>query len=96
MESVQFGQSCHVMKPEYVGHQASPHARVTCVECHVEPGVTGWIESKMNGTRQLFEVALDSYPRPIPGALRRTASSPRGRRASSVTGQTSSGPRSSG
>ena len=70
MESVQFcGQSCHVMKPEYVGHQASPHARVTCVECHVGPGVTGWIESKMNGTRQLFEVALDSYPRPIPGAL---------------------------
>ncbi|HEY5907965.1 MAG TPA: NapC/NirT family cytochrome c [Vicinamibacteria bacterium] len=70
MESVQFcGQSCHVMTPEYVGHQGSPHARVTCVECHVGPGVTGWVESKMNGTRQLFEVAFNSYPRPIPGAL---------------------------
>ena len=70
METVQFcGQSCHVMTPEFTGHQDAPHARVTCVECHVAPGVGGWLQSKMAGSRQLMEVIFDSYPRPIPSAL---------------------------
>ena len=70
MESVQFcGQACHVMTPEWKAHEFSPHARVACVECHVAPGVSGWVESKMAGTRQLFEVAFNSHPRPIPGAI---------------------------
>src|SRR6185503_17561244 len=39
-DSVVFcGQLCHeVMKPEFIAYQASPHARVKCVECHVGPG----------------------------------------------------------
>jgi nitrate/TMAO reductase-like tetraheme cytochrome c subunit len=70
MESVQFcGQACHVMKPEWKAHEFSPHGRVTCVECHVAPGVGGWVASKMAGSRQLFEVALGTAPRPIPPAL---------------------------
>src|SRR5262249_58976956 len=39
------------------------------VECHVAPGVSGWVASKMAGTRQLFEVASDSFHRPIPSAI---------------------------
>jgi len=70
MESVQFcGQTCHVMTPELRAHAVSPHARVACVECHVGEGARGWVESKMAGTRQLFEVARNSYPRPIPSAI---------------------------
>jgi hypothetical protein len=70
MESVQFcGQSCHVMTPEFRAHEDAPHAEVACVECHVAPGVGGFLKSKMAGTRQLVEVMLDSYPRPIPSAL---------------------------
>ena len=70
MESVQFcGQACHVMRPEWKSHMVSPHARVACVECHVGEGAGGWIESKMAGTRQLFEVAFNTYPRPVPPAL---------------------------
>jgi nitrate/TMAO reductase-like tetraheme cytochrome c subunit len=70
MESVQFcGQACHVMTPEFKAHELSPHARVTCVECHVAPGVSGWVASKMAGSRQLFEVLFASYPRPIPSAI---------------------------
>jgi NapC/NirT cytochrome c family, N-terminal region len=70
MESVQFcGQACHVMTPEWKAHDSSPHARVACVECHVGPGVSGWVESKMAGTRQLLEVTFNTYPRPIPPAL---------------------------
>jgi len=70
METVQFcGQSCHVMKPEFMSQKESPHARVACVDCHVGEGATGWVESKVAGTRQLVEVALNDAPRPIPPAL---------------------------
>jgi nitrate/TMAO reductase-like tetraheme cytochrome c subunit len=70
METSQFcGQSCHVMTPEFKGHEDAPHAQIACVECHVAPGVGGWMKSKMAGTRQLMEVVFDSYERPIPSAL---------------------------
>ena len=70
METVQFcGQSCHVMQPEFTAHENSPHARVACVDCHVAPGATGWLESKAAGTRQLIDVVFNTYPRPIESAM---------------------------
>ena len=70
MDTPQFcGQTCHVMRPEFVGHRGSNHASVTCAECHVEPGAAGWFESKMNGTRQLWQTLTGSYSRPVPAAL---------------------------
>src|SRR6266436_7907756 len=70
METVQFcGQTCHVMKPEFTAHQVAPHQKVTCVECHVAPGASGWVKSKMAGTRQLMGVVLNNYPRPIESAM---------------------------
>jgi hypothetical protein len=50
MESVQFcGQACHVMKPEFTAYQNAIHSRVLCVDCHVAPGASGWLESKLGG-----------------------------------------------
>lgn len=70
METVQFcGQSCHVMKPEFAAHQNSPHANVECVDCHVTPGVTGWVQSKMAGTRQLLDVVFSRVHYPIQSAM---------------------------
>jgi nitrate/TMAO reductase-like tetraheme cytochrome c subunit len=71
METAQFcGQSCHVMKPEFTAwRERAPHQSVVCVDCHVEPGVTGWVKSKMGGTRQLYNVVLNSFPRPIESGL---------------------------
>ena len=70
MESVQFcGQTCHVMTPQFSSHKVSPHATIACVECHVGEGARGWFESKISGSRQLFAVAFDTYPRPVPPAL---------------------------
>ena len=70
MDTVQFcGESCHVMKPEFMAYHNSPHSRVLCVECHVAPGAAGWFESKKAGTRQLIGVLRGNYPRPIPSAL---------------------------
>jgi hypothetical protein len=70
MDTVQFcGQTCHVMKPEFTGHQLAPHHEVACVSCHVAPGATGWLHAKMSGTRQLIDVVFNRYPRPIESAL---------------------------
>jgi hypothetical protein len=67
-ESVAFcGETCHqVMEPQYVTYHNSPHARVACVDCHIGPGATFWVRSKIDGMRQVAAVALDSFERPIP------------------------------
>jgi nitrate/TMAO reductase-like tetraheme cytochrome c subunit len=59
------GQSCHVMTPEWSAYKVSPHSNVACTECHVSPGVPGYIHAKVNGTKQLFMVISHTYPRPI-------------------------------
>jgi len=66
-ESVEFcGQRCHtVMKPEFVAFQASPHARLRCVDCHVGEGAEWYVRSKFNGVRQLYGVVTGDYSRPI-------------------------------
>ncbi|MBL8861127.1 MAG: NapC/NirT family cytochrome c [Planctomycetes bacterium] len=69
METPQFCGSCHVMTPEARAHADSPHAQVTCAECHVGDGATGWIASKVTGARQFIDNLRDAYHRPIPSAL---------------------------
>jgi len=67
-ESTAFcGQLCHtVMIPEYTAYQLSPHARVACADCHVGPGATWFVKSKLSGSRQVFATIFNTYPRPIP------------------------------
>ncbi len=60
------GQLCHsVMNPEYVAYQNSPHARVGCVDCHVGPGATWYVRSKLSGAYQVYSVLFNKYPKPI-------------------------------
>jgi hypothetical protein len=68
MDSTTFcGLTCHrVMDPEYTGHENSPHARVDCVACHIGPGASWFVRSKLSGTNQVFAVLFNTYPRPIP------------------------------
>jgi hypothetical protein len=68
MDSVTFcGQTCHtVMQPEYTAYQSSPHSRVECVKCHIGPGAGWFVKSKLSGVGQVFAVAFNTYPRPIP------------------------------
>jgi nitrate/TMAO reductase-like tetraheme cytochrome c subunit len=66
-ESVEFcGKLCHkVMEPEYTAYQNSPHANVTCVECHVGSGADWYIKSKLSGMYQVYSVLAKKYPKPI-------------------------------
>ncbi len=68
MESTEFcGQACHsVMQPEYAAFQRSPHANLSCVDCHIGPGADWFVKSKLSGSWQVISVNLKLYPRPIP------------------------------
>ncbi len=68
MDSVAFcGRTCHtVMQPEYTAYLNSPHSRVGCVACHIGPGASWFVRSKLSGVGQVFAVLLNTYPRPIP------------------------------
>ncbi len=67
-ESVRFcGEICHeVMKPEYTAFQNSPHARVTCADCHIGSGAEWYVQSKISGAYQIYSVTFNKFSRPIP------------------------------
>jgi hypothetical protein len=71
MDSTQFcGLTCHqVMAPEYTAFLDSPHSRVGCVQCHIGPGASWFVKSKLSGVRQVFAVAFDTHSRPIPSPV---------------------------
>jgi hypothetical protein len=68
MDSPAFcGEVCHeVMAPQYAAFEDGPHARVSCVRCHIGPGAPWFVRSKLDGARQVVAVMLDSHSRPIP------------------------------
>ncbi len=65
-ETADFCGRCHQMGPELAAYDAGAHRDLTCGECHVEPGVEGWLKAKLNGTRQLIQVITGLYPKPVP------------------------------
>ncbi len=71
MDSTQFcGTTCHtVMQPEYTTYLNSPHARVECVACHIGPGASWFVRSKLSGLRQVYAVTFHTYDRPIPAPV---------------------------
>lgn len=61
---------CHtVMEPQGATYERSPHARVACAECHIGSGASWFVKSKLSGTRQIFKVLGNTFPRPIPPAI---------------------------
>lgn len=71
-ESVEFcGKACHtVMEPEQVTYQHSPHAKVSCVECHIGPGAEWFVKAKLSGLYQVYANAFNKYPRPVPTPIK--------------------------
>jgi hypothetical protein len=71
MDSPAFcGLTCHtVMQPEYTAFVNSSHAGVACADCHIGPGASWFVRSKLAGVRQVFAVAFNTYSRPIPSPV---------------------------
>lgn len=69
-ESTPFcGTVCHSMYPQAERHQMSAHANVDCAYCHVGPGAEAFVQSKIDGTRQLIGEITNNYNRPIPSPV---------------------------
>ena len=65
-ESAKFcGTTCHSMAPQWVRYQSSVHGNVRCAECHIGPGASFFVKSKIDGARQVVAEALGTYDRPI-------------------------------
>jgi cytochrome c nitrite reductase small subunit len=61
-----FCASCHNIAPSYESWATSSHKEVTCVACHVRPGVEGWLHDKAwAGTKDvaiyLFRTPTDAH-----------------------------------
>lgn len=60
------GITCHaVMEPEYVTFKNSPHANITCVQCHVGYGTEWMVKSKIAGARKVLKKATNTYHKPL-------------------------------
>jgi hypothetical protein len=54
------------MAPEHTSYLRSAHSRVACVQCHIGPGASWFVQSKLSGTRQVWTAAFGTHSRPIP------------------------------
>jgi nitrate/TMAO reductase-like tetraheme cytochrome c subunit len=60
------GTTCHTMPPEYAAYQASPHARVACVECHIGREFIGnQIFRKAGDLRHVIATTFETYEYPL-------------------------------
>jgi len=57
----QFCGHCHVMEPYYESWQTSTHKEVTCVECHIPPGISSEVEKKMEGLSMMVSYVTGTY-----------------------------------
>ena len=57
-----FCASCHTIQPAYDSWTTSSHKDVTCVDCHVRPGIAGFIEDKV--LAGLEDVAITFFGTP--------------------------------
>ncbi len=65
MESASFCTTCHTMAPQQKAYEAGVHQDVACGECHVDPGAVGFVKAKAAGTKELIDLIMGTYPRPI-------------------------------
>jgi NapC/NirT cytochrome c family protein/cytochrome c len=60
------GTTCHTMPPEFAAYQASPHAQVACVECHIGREFIGnQIFRKAGDIRHVLATTFRTYEYPI-------------------------------
>ncbi len=65
-DSTTFCSACHTpMQGEITTHQASPHANVACTSCHVGPGTSYLVKSKLTGIPLVVATIFNTFDRPI-------------------------------
>ena len=60
------GTTCHTMPPQDVAYKASPHANVTCEECHIgRASFFNQMSRKTQGLHELYYMTFNLYEYPI-------------------------------
>ncbi len=60
------GTACHTMPPQYEVHQISPHANVTCEECHIgRASFFNQLTRKSQGLKETYYQIIHLYEYPI-------------------------------
>ena len=72
-ETADFCGRCHTMAPELAAYHAGPHRDVSCGECHVEPGIAGWVKAKIERHAPAGERRDGHLPHAHPAARPRGA-----------------------
>jgi hypothetical protein len=54
-----FCGSCHIMEPYYESWETSSHRDISCVKCHIEPGMNSYVQAKLNGLGQVVDDTLN-------------------------------------
>ena len=68
------GSTCHTMPPEYTAYETSPHARISCVECHIGRGfIATQITRKAGDLRHVLFTITKKYQYPITASDMRPA-----------------------
>ncbi len=60
-EKPEFCNTCHLMKPYHKAWTESAHKDVSCLKCHIEPGLKSHIKGKIDGLMQVLEYASGRY-----------------------------------
>ena len=50
-----FCNSCHIMNSYYASWKQSGHSNVNCLDCHLQPGFSGFVKGKINGLAQAVD-----------------------------------------
>jgi hypothetical protein len=53
-----FCDSCHIMNSFYDSWLSSAHSNVNCLDCHLQPGFTGYVKGKINGLAQVVDCVV--------------------------------------
>ena len=56
-----FCGTCHVMEPYYESWQASSHAEIACVDCHIPPGITAELRKKYEALSMVARYFTATY-----------------------------------
>ncbi|MDP4085178.1 MAG: NapC/NirT family cytochrome c [Bacillota bacterium] len=49
-----FCKSCHEMAPEYTTYSVTSHNQITCVQCHIKPGLLNMMTHKMKSLKEVY------------------------------------------
>ena len=60
-----YGDEAGINRP-----RAGPHARVACAECHIGPGASWFVRSKLSGSYQIYATASTNIRVPFPRRLK--------------------------